>query len=103
MDQIHDDLLYDKDNTLSTTNLPIWKTDHEYFEEPRHPELGQFFDFLRTWKGFQSLQNRLLYMRSVNFDWNNESNDLNDDSLRVELKKAFSPTFLAETAEKPEQ
>jgi hypothetical protein len=71
-----------------------------YFEEPRHPGLGQFFDFSRTQKGFQSLQNRLLFVRSVNFDWNN----LSDDHLRVELKKAFSPYIaLAKTAEKPNQ
>ncbi len=30
-------------------------------------------------------------MRLVNFDWNRESNELSDDHLRVELKKAFFP------------
>ncbi len=43
-------------------------------------------------------------MRSVNLDWNNESNKLNDDRLRVELKKAFFPYIaLAETTEKTDQ
>ena len=43
-------------------------------------------------------------MRSVNFDWNNESNELSDDRLRVELTKAFFPYIaLAETTEKPDQ
>ncbi len=43
-------------------------------------------------------------MRSVNFDWNNESNELSDDRLRVELKKAFFPYIaLAKTAKKPDQ
>jgi hypothetical protein len=62
--------------------------------------LGQFFDFSRTRKGFQSLQNRLLFMRSVNLDWNNESNELSDDRLRDEFKKAFFLYIaLAETTE----
>jgi hypothetical protein len=75
-----------------------------YFEEPRHPGLGQFFDFSRTRKGFQSLQNRLLFMQSVNFDWNNNSNELSDDHLRIELKKAFFPYIdLAETTKKLDQ
>jgi hypothetical protein len=61
--------------------------------EPRHSGLGQFFDFSRTRKGFQSLQNMLLFMQSVNFDLNNESNELSDGCLRVELKRPFSPTL----------
>jgi hypothetical protein len=41
-------------------------------------------------------------VRPVNFDWNNESNELSDDHLRVELKKALFPYIgLAETTEKP--
>jgi hypothetical protein len=43
-------------------------------------------------------------MRSVNFEWNNESYELSDDRLRVELKKAFFLYIaLVETAEKPDK
>ncbi len=58
---------------------------------------------LKAWF-FQSLQNRLLFMQSVNFDWYNERNEFLDDRLRVELRKAFFPYIaLAETTEKPDQ
>ncbi len=60
--------------------------------------------FSRTQKGFQSLQNILLFTQSVNFDSNNESNELSDDRLRVKLKKGFFPYIaLAETTDKIDQ
>jgi hypothetical protein len=41
---------------------------------------------------------------SVNFDWKNESNELSDDRLRVELKKAFFLYIaLAESTENTDQ
>ncbi len=43
-------------------------------------------------------------MRSVNFDWNNESNELSYDRLRIELKLKFLLYIvLAETTEKKDQ
>jgi len=67
-----------------------------YFEKPRYPGIGQFFDHSRTRKGFQSIQNRLLFMRKIEFDWNNECKEISNDRLRIEMKKAFFPYF-AET------
>jgi len=62
-----------------------------YFEEPRYPGNGCFFDFSRTRKGFQSIQNRLLFMRAIDLDWNNESSVISNDRIRIEMKKTFFP------------
>ena len=64
-----------------------------YFEENQKPNLGMFFDSSRTMKGRQSIQNRLLFMRSITFLWNS-SYKLSDDKLRIETEKAFFPYFI---------
>jgi len=62
------------------------------FEEQRKPGLGLFYDSSRTRKGRQSIENRLLFMRSITFPWNLCSK-LSDDRLRIEMKKVFFPYF----------
>jgi len=58
-----------------------------YFEEKRQPGTGLFFDASRTKKGQQSFQNRLLFMRSIKYPWNQSF--ISDDVIRIEMKKAF--------------
>ncbi len=41
-----------------------------YFEEPRFPGVGLFFDSSMNKKGQQSIENRLLFMRSIKTPWN---------------------------------
>ena len=62
-----------------------------YFEEKRRPGCGQFFDASRIKKGQQSIQNRLLFMRSISYPWNSEP--MSDNLIRIEMKRAFF-TFL---------
>jgi exonuclease III len=64
-----------------------------YFEEPRKPGVGLFFDGSKRKKGRQSIENRLLFMRSINYPWNLTSTALSDDSLRVLMKRSFFPYF----------
>lgn len=61
-----------------------------YFEEKRKPGVGLFFDSSRLLKGRQSIQNRLLFMRSISYPWNTEKT-LSDDLLRIEMKKTYFP------------
>jgi hypothetical protein len=63
-----------------------------YFEEKRNPHIGMFFDSSRTRKGQQSIQNRLMFMRSISYPWNSES-ELSNDLLRVIMKRTFYPYF----------
>ena len=58
-----------------------------YFEERRKPGVGFFYDSSRTKKGRQSLQNRLLFMRSINHSW--FGHNLSDDSIRIQMKRSF--------------
>jgi hypothetical protein len=60
-----------------------------YFEENRKPNVGFFFDNSRTLVGRQSIQNRLIFMRSINDPWNNKLKPLSDDHIRVIGKTAF--------------
>ena len=60
-----------------------------YFEESRKPGVGYFFDNSRTLVGRQSIHNRLIFMRSINDQWNNKLQPLSNDQLRVIGKKAF--------------
>ncbi len=56
------------------------------------PTYGLFYDALRTRKGRQSIQNRLLFMRSIGYPWNTEKK-LSDDIIRIEKKQTFFPYF----------
>jgi hypothetical protein len=62
---------------------------NNYFEESRKPGIGHFFDNSHTLYGRQSIQNRLLFMRSIDESWNNKLNPLTNDQIRVFVKKAF--------------
>ncbi len=64
-----------------------------YFEEQRNPGVGYFFYSSMNKKGKQSLQNRLLFMRSIENPWNNLEKQINDDTIRIELKKTFLPYY----------
>ena len=69
------------------------RIDVTYFEEKRNPNIGMFFDKSKTLKGRQSIQNRLLFMRAVSYPWNNISDPISDDKLRIELKRTFFPYY----------
>ncbi len=60
-----------------------------YFDERRKPGLGFFFDRSRIKKGRQSLENRLMFMRSITFEWTCDLKKLSNDGIRIEMKKAF--------------
>ena len=60
-----------------------------YFEESRKPGVGFFFDNSRILIGRQSIQNRLIFMRSIDDPWNNKLKPLSNDQIRVIGKKAF--------------
>ncbi len=64
-----------------------------YFEERSNPHVGLFFDSSKTLKGRQSIQNILMFLRSVTYPWNNPSENLSDDRLRVILKRTFFPYY----------
>jgi len=63
-----------------------------YFEESRKPGLGMFFDTSKKLIGKQSLENRLFFMRTINEPWNEISPKLNDDQIRILMKKSFFPS-----------
>ncbi len=63
-----------------------------YYEEPRKPGIGLFYDGSKRKKGQQSLENRLLFMRSITQPWN-LSSELSDDGLRVMMKRVFFPYY----------
>ncbi len=63
-----------------------------YFDERRQPGVGLFYDASRTQKGQQSIQNRLLFMRSIVYPWNTEKK-LSDDIIRIDMKRTFFPYF----------
>ncbi len=64
-----------------------------YFEEKRNPHVGIFFDSSKKLKGRQSIENRLMYLRSFIYPWNNPLDNLSDDYLRTILKFAFFPYY----------
>jgi len=45
----------------------------------------------------QSLQNRLLFMRSITFAWNSVDRKPTNDEIRVQMKRFFFPAVLYET------
>jgi len=63
-----------------------------YFEQPRSPGIGMFFDSSCRVIGRQSLENRLIFMRSIKLEWNTQM-PLSNDQIRIELKKTFFPYF----------
>jgi hypothetical protein len=60
-----------------------------YFEDSRKPQVGYFFDNSKTLLGRQSIQNRLMFMRSIADPWNNKNQPLSDDAMRIISKKSF--------------
>ncbi len=60
-----------------------------YFDERRKPGLGFFFDRSKIKKGRQSLENILLFMRSIMFEWTGNTKTLSNDRIRIEMKKSF--------------
>ena len=62
-----------------------------YFEEKRHPGVGLFFDSSRKRVGRQSLPNRLIFMRGIEYAWNDETNVMSNDLIRIQMKKSFFP------------
>ena len=72
---------------------------NNYFEESRKPQVGYFFDNSKTLLGRQSIQNRLIFMRSINDPWNNKLQPLSNDQIRVIGKKTFfdyyNPTIVS--------
>ena len=60
-----------------------------YFEERQNPGRGLFFDGSRTRRGRQSIEIRLLFMRSIDICWNS-GKDLTNDYKRIEMKRTFS-------------
>ena len=72
-----------------------------YFEERRQPDVGHLNNASRTSKGRQSIQNRLLFMRSIVYPWNTEKK-LSDDMIRIEMKRTFFPYFKDEIIPVPD-
>jgi hypothetical protein len=68
-----------------------------YFEERRQYGVGYFFDTSRVKIGRQSLQNRILFMRSINYPWN--AAPMSNDLIRIEMKRVFFPYMTANTPE----
>ena len=58
-----------------------------YFEEKRQPGVGFFYDNSKLKIGRQSIQNRLLFMRSITYPWNLKP--MTNDLIRIEMKKSF--------------
>lgn len=69
-----------------------------YFEESRKPGIGLFYDASLNLFGKQSLENRLLFMRSCKKEWNLITPKLSNDAIRIECKKTFFP-YLSEKVE----
>jgi len=61
-----------------------------YFEEPRKPGAGLFFDTSKKLIGKQSIENRLMFMRTIQEPWNELNSNLNDHQIRILMKKHFS-------------
>ncbi len=64
-----------------------------YFKEKCKPIVGLFFDLSRPLKGRQSIQNRLLFMRTIKYPWKTEKT-LGDDILKIETFSIYSMIFL---------
>jgi hypothetical protein len=58
-----------------------------YYSERRNVGRGLFFDSSRTKQGQQSIQNRLPHIVLIREPWNEKGQQLNNDALRVMLKK----------------
>jgi len=65
------------------------KLQSTYYEERRHPGVGLFYDSARIKVGKQSIENRLIFMRGINYPWNVPGVKLNNDLIRIQMKKAF--------------
>jgi hypothetical protein len=68
-----------------------------YYEERRAPGKGMFFDGSRTRRGRQSIENRLIFMRSINTCWNLDKRKLTNGFIRIEMKKAFFPYYMLDS------
>ncbi len=58
------------------------------FEGNCKPGIGPFFDCSRIKKGKQALENRLLFMHSINYPWDKDKN-LSDDVIQIEMKATY--------------
>ncbi len=70
------------------------KLTNEYFEECRHPGLGFFFDSSKNKKGRQLLSSQLLFMRSIQTQWNKLNETLSNDAIRVKMKTCIFPIIM---------
>ena len=59
-----------------------------YYEEPRFPGVGLFYDASCFKVGRQAIQNRLHFMRSIKYPWN-QNQQMSNDLIRIEMKKAY--------------
>jgi hypothetical protein len=59
----------------------------QYYEEPRKPGVGRFFDSSKRKIGAQSLQNHIGWMKDIGDAWHGRK--LTDDVIRVLLKKSL--------------
>jgi hypothetical protein len=73
------------------------KLKENYFEEKRKPFVGIFFDSSKNKKGQQSIQNRLLFMRSITYAWCDPERPISNDVIRIELKHSFFPYLTNQT------
>jgi hypothetical protein len=65
----------------------VTRLQRNYFEENRRPGFGLFFDSSKLKKGRQALENRLLFMRAINFPWNKDK--FSDDVIRIQMKATY--------------
>jgi len=63
-----------------------------YFEERRRPGVGLFFDNSLKKIGRQSLPNRLIFMRTIKYPWN-DANEMTNDQIHVDMKSSFFPYY----------
>ncbi len=54
--------------------------------------IGLFYYASRNRKGRQPIQNRLLFMRVISYQWNTDEK-LSNDILRIKMKRTFFPYF----------
>jgi len=67
-----------------------------YYEEPRKPGLGKFYDNSTNKSGKQSIENRLNLIRKIKHPWNGLN--LNNDCIRVLLKGSFFKYYQTDSA-----
>ncbi len=51
------------------------------------------FDSSKTKKGRQLLSNRLLFMRSIQAQWNVLDQPLSNDAIHIKIKMCFFPNY----------